>query len=99
MLGWFPELRCASGSFVGATLPRRYRGNPGLALWESLRRQQLTMSGGKDGFVLTLLRPQTHDSAGNHGFGRGDIVRFCRESAEDGSPAQSDTDSICGGSV
>ncbi len=84
------------GVSLGATLPRRRSRKLKLG-GESVRTRRLTMSGGKDGPVLALLCTQTRDLAGDHGVGRGDVVRFGAGSDEALSRPFGDADPTCGG--
>src|SRR3977135_4132599 len=65
--------------------------------WISPRAQRSSLFGGKDGFVLALLPPQTRDLACDHEFRGRDIVRPGRESDAGVSPPRSAADPIrCG---
>src|SRR5207302_9081976 len=67
--------------------------------WRSPRRRWLTVSGGKDGFVLALLCPQTCGLAGDHGVGGGNVVRFGARSDEGVSRPRRDASPVCCGSA
>jgi hypothetical protein len=75
---------CYSSFRTGVPMPGVSLGQPfqkddgklKAGLSKSPGTQRLTMSGGKDGSVLTLLCPQTFDLAGDYGIGRSIIVRL-----------------------